>query len=678
MQTVIGRWLEQVRRALPALAERPVVLLLITLGLNALVFPYAGFTHDAMLYAAQVYNRAEAGILSGDLFFHYGSQDEYSLFSLLLTPLVKALGLPWTFFLAYLASKALLCWGLLRVVLALVKDRAVAVGAVLFLTFLPVGHSAFGVFTLNEPFLTARLPACGLVLLGLARLLDGRPAGALVLLGLAMLIHPLMALPGVATALLWLALEYLPRRLFCALAGAVGLALALVLACAPVGHRLFGDMDRAWMDQVWRFNIIIFPLDWSTDDWMHALAAVLVVAGAIAFGRPQRPREWRLAGAAALVGLGGLLVSVAAAEAHYTRILQAQTFRALWLPQFLCIPLGLELARQWWATGKTPLRLLAVVIVQVVMGVCQFLELEFIIYAGALLTALVACRGLAKAPRRPDWLAACLLVTLAAGGAAWALAKLGIVWMYHEDVIRHREAFDVWRIALIAVGPLVWAPAVLAAAVWLARFRPGTRAALALAVWLVGSAAVFLVPTTAYYRANLQGDRADIQFIQHFLEARRGRDHSTPTVYLSTYHLDRVWLDLRANSYFNVYQMAGAIFSEGTTREGARRARLAKAFEVARCRREEKLNPESARHVAKLIFQTVLDSPPPSRADLARLCRDGAVDYVIVPDAFAGLYAATNGRLYIYDCVQVRAALGRAPSSETAALHPRVPSPQRP
>ena len=55
--------------------------------LNALVLPYRGLFHDARLYAAQLKEHLEPGSMRADLYLRYGSQDSYSVFSLVLLPL---------------------------------------------------------------------------------------------------------------------------------------------------------------------------------------------------------------------------------------------------------------------------------------------------------------------------------------------------------------------------------------------------------------------------------------------------------------------------------------------------------------------------------------------------------------------------------------------------------------
>ena len=68
------------------------------------------------------------------------------------------------------------------------------------------------------------------------------------------------------------------------------------------------------------------------------------------------------------------------------------------------------------------------------------------------------------------------------------------------------------------------------------------------------------------------------------------------------------------------------------------------------------------------LFEAPLDVGPPTLDDLAAVCREDGVDYVAVPEAFDAPCAADNGRIYVYDCREVRADLegriyrGRRPS----------------
>ena len=68
--------------------------------------------HDARLYSLQALNQAENGAYANDVFLSYGSQDQYSVFSRLVGPMVAAIGLRTVFFLLYLIFNTLFLWAL--------------------------------------------------------------------------------------------------------------------------------------------------------------------------------------------------------------------------------------------------------------------------------------------------------------------------------------------------------------------------------------------------------------------------------------------------------------------------------------------------------------------------------------------------------------------------------------
>src|SRR4051812_43722218 len=95
---------DSLAQGLRDLSGRPSMLVGLLLLLNSIFMPYVGMIHDAQLYSGLVVNRIDPRVLGGDLFFQYGSQDQYSLFSPLMTPLVLILGVKGAFFLGYLVS----------------------------------------------------------------------------------------------------------------------------------------------------------------------------------------------------------------------------------------------------------------------------------------------------------------------------------------------------------------------------------------------------------------------------------------------------------------------------------------------------------------------------------------------------------------------------------------------
>ncbi len=126
MATNGQRWFVFALGAVREWTRRPVALLAIMLALNALTVPYAGLTHDARLYSLQVTNYLSDGSYADDLFFQYGSQDRYSLFSRVTAPLVRLLGVPSAFFALYLVFNFVFLAGLMRLVRALLPHDRLA------------------------------------------------------------------------------------------------------------------------------------------------------------------------------------------------------------------------------------------------------------------------------------------------------------------------------------------------------------------------------------------------------------------------------------------------------------------------------------------------------------------------------------------------------------------------
>src|SRR5262245_15989507 len=86
---------ERIGAALSCLGGHPATLFAVLLCANAVVAPHVGFVHDARLYGMQVLSRISSSDLPTDLFLRYGSQDQYTPFSMLATPVVRLIGLDW-------------------------------------------------------------------------------------------------------------------------------------------------------------------------------------------------------------------------------------------------------------------------------------------------------------------------------------------------------------------------------------------------------------------------------------------------------------------------------------------------------------------------------------------------------------------------------------------------------
>ena len=667
------RWPERIVAALRALGGRPWTLFLVLFALNALAAPYAGFIHDARLYGFQVLNKVEGGAFADDLFFRYGSQDNYSLFSTAVAPLAAALGLDLSFFLLYLLSNALLLLGMLRLIRAVIKDRLVSTLAAILVAVSPLPFGGVGIFNVNENFLTPRILAAALTLFALERVLRGRYKTALGLGVVGCLFHPLMAVGSVAiVAALW-AWARLPRRVVLGLAAAVALAGAAVLAVPPLGFAAFGRMDADWLVRVRAATAHNFPLDWLPEDWIRLAISLLAVAAAAGLLRRKNPRVARLLTLVVLAAAGGFVATLVASEAGYKLLFQGQPYRVAWVLQLLQGPLLLWMAARLWRAGDEPSRTGAVALVAV--GLLGLNLILYILPSIAFVVAAIGERGLSARPRRAAWLSRALAGGLAGGVLAWGALRLLGFFTFWNQLAPLVDGLDLARGLLTTPGPLGWllaAAAVLGAVYRRAGLRPRFAAAAA-AAGLAVQAGFFGCARTDFYRDH--GDRygPDVRFVADYLAARRDAGRP-PSVYWPIRRPYAIWLRLRARSYFTSLQVQGVVFNRGTALEGQRRALVVRRFEVERLAADRRVLPAEWLAEMERLFQLRLPDDPsawpdaPTQDDLEALCREPDVDYVVVPHAFALPCAADNGRFYIYDCRQVRAALGDRPAATDAAL----------
>ncbi|MFC1597605.1 hypothetical protein ACFL5Q_06680, partial [Planctomycetota bacterium] len=306
------RWFgSHLKDSLDQVSRREWCLFLVLNALRWLVQPYGGITHDARLYAVQVMNRAKEGFFDQDLFFLYGSQDDYSLFSVLMAPLASKLGLSLSFFLVYVASTALLTFAEMRVVRALVPDRMAGNVALVLLTVTSLPWGGWDVFHVHESFLTPRLPAIALTLLGLEQLLRKRFFSASALMLAAMALHPLMAIGGLVLAVASACAARLSGRKLLALGATTAVAATVLLLYEPLGTRLLGTIDPEWYDIVRRRCPYTFPSVWTAMDWWEIAYSLVVVVLGCAYLDRHRVTVMRLVILLALAAVAGSVLAEA-------------------------------------------------------------------------------------------------------------------------------------------------------------------------------------------------------------------------------------------------------------------------------------------------------------------------------------------------------------------------------
>jgi len=396
---------------MPRIRSPFLPLVVFALALLLLGHGYEGIRHDGTLYFGQLLLRQGVHELALDPFFLGGSQDSYSLFSLLLSPLVAGLASAWAMpllILACLVTTALAA----VVVLQKVAGHALlaAFGLVAVMSASPI-YGGMHLFSYSEPFLTARTLAEPLVLCSLVPLASGRLLPGLMLQLAGAAFHPLMALPAlVVTGLLAIARNR--RWLWLLLLPALALATAAV-GDVPWDRWLLRTYDPYWWALVSQANVQVVLGNWTPSDWLTAATDAAVVAAVAARLKEPQPRQllWAL-----LIAAAGLmaLAGVATDGLHWVLPTQLQLWRVLWLVHLLSLGLAPWLVwRLWTAEGVS--RLAAALVV--VALVCSHA-------ASAYGTPVLAGWLLCEWGARRRWILSAGLVHF--GVAACALCVLGL------------------------------------------------------------------------------------------------------------------------------------------------------------------------------------------------------------------------------------------------------------
>jgi hypothetical protein len=311
--------LDALLRALPLLCA--VAVLWLTTR------PYFGVMADARFYMVEALKALDPVPFAEDLYFKFGSQGNFSLFTALYLPLLRAFGVGTTGLILTVAGQLLWLFGLFRLARILVGGRIMWLSIALVIGMQGVYPGGFGY---GESFATARLFAEALVMLGLA-LLCSRPFLAVALLGLSAAVHPLMALPAIAAAFVYLALG---RPIWwVALGAGVGLAAVLGLSGASPFSNLFRTIDPEWLAIIRVRSPHALLTAWETEFFLQAVTIMAwAVAALVTTGSSHR----RLVTAALLVGVGGLVCTFLGGDiAHNLLVVEIQSWRSMWLLEMI-------------------------------------------------------------------------------------------------------------------------------------------------------------------------------------------------------------------------------------------------------------------------------------------------------------------------------------------------------
>lgn len=650
MPVPLPAWLADAADAIRQLADRPWTLFALLLAFNAVARPCSTTAHDARLYSLQALNFADNGAYADDVFLRYGSQDQFTVFSHIVGPIVAAIGVRAAFFALYLIFNTLFIFALFRFIRALVDDALIATLALVYLVTAPLHYGGHGIFTVHEQFFTPRLVGTTMTLFALERMLKHQFTLAFVLLITGVLMHPLMAFGGVMIWAGYTAATLLPSRVLGGLIVAATVGGAIVLSIPEIGWRLFGEIDDDWHHLIRIAVGYNYPDTWTAKDWLNlGVSVALPIAACLTLYRDD-PRRQQFLWIVTYAGAIGFLTTLFASMLPYALLFQGQPYRVLWILKVLQIPLGFLLIQRWSSETSLLTSILGLALVGY-FCLIHWISQELLLFVIAVPVSIFIGRI-----REESWWYATAR-GFVFGALCWMLFRLGFFLAQRESIT---QQFDLNEIVLFDLVSPIFLLVVLIASTRQWDLNIVTVRWAALAVAIATPAALFAAEASTSTRDHHTRLGRDIALIRDFIREHHADSGRVPAVYCSLGRADLIWIDAHATSYFGIMQTAGVMFNRQTAAEIDRRALLVNKFEMHRERQTGPFMDDVKKVGMENLFQIPFDSPEPTVADLVRLCHEPGLDYVVVPHEFPGLYSASNGRVYLYECYKVRAACGLA------------------
>jgi hypothetical protein len=506
--------------------------------------PYLGIIGDARFYTVQALNALLSGRFASDLYFRYGSQDQFTLFTLAYEPVLAALGIAKAGMTLTIIGECGWVGGLIYLARGLFRDGRLALVAVVTAIVLPGG-----VVMLNygEQFLTPRLVVEAITLWALGSMLRGKVIRALLLLSLAATVHPLVALPGFAVLFLYQAAE---RRVWWIMGGFAAMAsLGLAVLGVQPFARLLTKFDAAWFEIVRVRDFHCLLTEWSLFDWLKACNIFAV--GALGLSVAE-PRERRFLVMAFVVSLGGLAVTLVGGDLlHNVLVVDAQQYRATWpLAVGANLFVGPLLLRLRW-TVLSPVTRAGLAWTIGTLVVTQFVVAGYFVTVPQLLIfGLAAAWEQNRRTSVPAGAQACGVVILGlACGATLSVFGLYMRWAAGNPTLFWGtiRALGVTALALGLVASLVTVPIQKRAAM--------TRPLIALATAVVVIAVLGWDQRTPWAKFVETADAAPESLAALLPEGQ-------PIYWEGDVRVP--WFVLRRPSYFSCAQGTGVLFFRGT------------------------------------------------------------------------------------------------------------------
>ena len=520
----------------------PWMALMLVAGLWLLARPYLGLRHDGVLYMGQTLLHLNPVAMKQDLFFLYGSQDQFSIFSKILALLYDRIGLAQT-------QRLFLLCGQLPFLIGsawLIKDiepplvRYLGLAAMASMSHF---YGGIGIFAFGETFVTARTVAEPMVILALIACANRSFILAFCLGIIAALAHPLVALPFFVVE--WIFLCQIDRRWL----WAAPLALLALSGLGFIAPKLdaWQTFDEAWFELVKEGSPHVLVGQWQLVDWAVVAMDVTILRVAAL----MLPASLALLCRSILIATLLLLTFTSLFGDIFKSVLLTglQTWRVLWiahLVSLLCMP-ALILRLRGPRQGSTAVALawaLSVLAIDALWPTAW----AFAIWAGLLHWASLREGGLTAQSARAATLASCLAI-------------VGVSFSTALSNINSLQAVS----APLSLGLIIWVliklpPVSLPVTAFILRRWQAGQA-------IVGTVVCLIIAVTG---ASLWDRRTD--WIRYIETAKLGVHPFSRLIPISAQvywpnELAATWAVIGRPSFFSNHQGAGLLFNRDTAIE---------------------------------------------------------------------------------------------------------------
>ncbi|MFT4098923.1 MAG: hypothetical protein QM651_17520 [Rhodoblastus sp.] len=430
--------------------------------------PYFGNMHGSLIYTARALADLDPAGVGLDAMFRMDGQSGYTIFRPLFGFLTGAVGAPVASIGVALAATLSFFVSTWVLAAQMARGRARPL-IVAFVAALPAFYGGYGIFAFAEASATPRPFAESLVILGVAALLAQRRAVAAICMVAAIVLHPIMALAGVAVLALWLLCDDRRWIWLWLLVGALTLAAAGA-GVAPFS-RIAQRVDPDWFTILQARNPLLFPDLWQENSVGRLVAKCTALLIAASFAPPLQRRLFMIV---VLAGAGGVIAAhVFGDQFRLLLFVQAQTWRLLWLVSALGSAAAALCVVELWKGDNTARLTLIFLALSLLLGQYGMASCAFAATALALRFGVTGATS--PVPDRVFWailaVAAALFFTgmvyaYSQNEAAFALippdmaGKVALALGARPDLTLLCAAIGVWSLGMRRPAPL-WALAAM-------------------------------------------------------------------------------------------------------------------------------------------------------------------------------------------------------------------------